>query len=259
MLGIFDSGIGGLTVVKELLKRHSGASFVYLGDTARTPYGNKSPDTIIEYALEDAAFLVTKGATVIVIACNTASSYAADVLRATYPDIPVFDVIQPAVDAAAAMPEQCIGIIGTKATIASGVYETRLRAANPDLRAVSAACPLFVPLVEEGWTDRPETETIARVYLAPLLEKSIESLILGCTHYPLLFKVIRKVVGDGVSILDSPSALLDHMERELSIPEGGEQNMYFTDNNEYARYFRDWFGRPFVARRADIDSRDRGV
>lgn len=259
MLGIFDSGIGGLTVVKELLKRHPDASFVYLGDAARMPYGNKSPDTIIEYALEDAAFLAARGATAIVIACNTASSYAADILRAKYSGIPVFDVIQPAVDAAVAMPVKCVGVIGTKATIASNVYETRLRAANPELRAVSAACPLFVPLVEEGWIDRPETEMIARAYLAPLLEKNIESLILGCTHYPLLFKVIRKVVGDSVSILDSPSALLDYMERERLIPEGGGQNMYFTDNNDYARYFRDWFGRPFFARRAELGSRDRTV
>lgn len=254
MLGIFDSGVGGLTVVKELLKRHPDAAFTYLGDTARTPYGNKGADTIIRYAKEDAAFLASKNADAFVIACNTASSYAADILRRLYPSMPVYDVISPAVDAAAASGASRIGVIGTRATIASGAYERRLREARAELAVISASCPLFVPLAEEGWTDRPETELIARSYLEPLLVQNIDALILGCTHYPLLLDAIRSVVGDSVAIIDSPSALLERLERDgLPFP-CGEQEMFFTDDNDYGRYFRDWFGRPFVSKRAELSS-----
>ena len=214
MLGIFDSGIGGLTVVKELLQRHPQASFLYLGDTARTPYGNKSKNTIERYAVEDARFLVSQGADALVVACNTMSAYAMDALSAAFPSFRIYEVIAPAVLVAARTSKGRVGVIGTRATIGSDIYAARLRSARPDLDVTSVACPLFVPLVEEGMLDARETKMIARRYLSPLRQKQIDTLILGCTHYPLLQDVIRERVGRRVRLVDSPSAVLDVIERE---------------------------------------------
>ena len=191
MLGIFDSGIGGLTVVRALLRSYPQTPFVYLGDTARTPYGNKSPDRVRQYAIEDARFLLERGATDIVIACNTASALALDVLRSTFHDTRFFDVITPAVSAVVSSSWYKVGVIGTRATIGSDIYASRIATAKPVVEVTSIACPLFVPLVEEGWVRFPETKRIVRRYLSPLRQKQIDALILGCTHYPLLESVIR--------------------------------------------------------------------
>lgn len=251
MLGLFDSGIGGLTVVRELLRRAPNASFVYLGDTARTPYGNKSAEAIRRYALEDAGFLVGQGATAIAVACNSVSAVAMDALHETYPQMRFFDVITPAVEAAMVLKPKKIGVIGTRATINSGIYERELSVGAhgnapddaPDdatgahyhvpLQIYTAACPLFAPLVEENWINRSETKRIARTYLATLKQKQIDALILGCTHYPLLLKVIRATLQKRVKIIDSPSAILDVIARDM--PEllveqkNPRQDYFFTD------------------------------
>lgn len=161
MIGFFDSGIGGLTVVREYLRRFPGAPFAYLGDTARTPYGNKSPETVTRYALEDAEYLVKQGATQIVIACNSASAVATDALREAFPSIPIADVISPAVEDAIHATKGRIGVIATRATIQSGAYQERLKQGSSP-RIFAEACPLLVPLVEEGWLDDSETKRILK-------------------------------------------------------------------------------------------------
>lgn len=255
MLGLFDSGIGGLTIVKELLKRAPDASFIYLGDKARYPYGNKTKETIERYALEDVAFLVEKGATDIVIACNTASSLAQDVLGAKFPTVRFFDVISPAVEEAARLTKKKVGVIGTRSTIESGIYDRRLK--EKGLEVVSAACPLFVYLVEEGWINKPETQRIARTYLATLKQKQIETLILGCTHYPLMQKVIQQALQKRVRIIDSPSALLDAVERdapELLRPASPpRQEFYFTETSPQTDIIASrWLNRPVEGRLATL-------
>jgi glutamate racemase len=259
MLGIFDSGIGGLTVVKELLRRHPQAGFVYLGDTARTPYGNKSPDTIRRYAVEDARFLVDKGATTILVACNTVSAVAMGELQAAFPNIKFFEVITPAVRAvhnAYRITHNrpfTIGLIGTRATIDSGIYERELlHDTRYAIRVVSQACPLFVPLVEENWMDKSETKRIARAYLEPIRRQQVDSLILGCTHYPLLAEVIRSSLQKRVKIIDSPSALIDVVEREAGNALGdGKQEYYFTDPSALTDAIATrWLGKAIKGERA---------
>lgn len=203
MIGIFDSGIGGFTVVravKQLLPHHS---LLYFGDTARTPYGNKSADIIIDYSLRNGEFLLKKGAKMMIIACNSASSVAAERLREEF-DVPVLEVIQPAALKAVSLSRSGrIGIIGTKATIKSGVYDRTITALKPKFRTFSQPCPLLVPLVEEGWINKRETKMIIRRYLHPLKNKQIDTLILGCTHYPLLKKLIQARAGKKITLIDS--------------------------------------------------------
>ena len=207
MIGVFDSGIGGLTVVRALIEQLPACDMVYLGDTARTPYGSKSPETVTRYALENAQFLVDQGAEVIVVACNTASSVAVERIRAAH-QLPVFEVILPAVRLALeTSPGLRIGVIGTRTTITSGVYDKRIREVRPDARVFSAACPLLVPLIEEGWLKKPETKKIVKTYLMPLRVRQIDTLILGCTHYPLLKETIQRRIGRRVSVIDSAAAV----------------------------------------------------
>lgn len=234
MLGIFDSGVGGLTVVRELLERHPRASFVYLGDTARTPYGNKSPENIIRYSLEDAAYLISQGATALIVACNTASSYAIHDLKKHFPGFPVFEVISPAVTNALAVTHGKIGVIGTNATIRANIYRDRL-CRDSDVEVNQVACPLLVPLVEEGWIENEETRSVIAHYLGPLKRHGIDTLILGCTHYPLLKKQIASFMGPDVTIIDSASSLIAEIERlapELLTDHGrSSQRFCFTDDN----------------------------
>ncbi|MEA1901260.1 MAG: glutamate racemase, partial [Thermodesulfobacteriota bacterium] len=183
MIGIFDSGIGGLTVVKAIMENLFGYDIIYFGDTARTPYGTKSSETVKKYALENTEFLLSKGAKIIVIACNTASSVATESVAENF-DIPIFEVITPAVELSINTSHKpCIGIIGTRATVKSGIYEKKIKKMNPHARVYSKACPLLVPLVEEGWLNKPETKMIVKKYLHPLKVRQIDTLILGCTHY----------------------------------------------------------------------------
>ncbi|MDI6808221.1 MAG: glutamate racemase [Candidatus Eisenbacteria bacterium] len=202
-IGVFDSGVGGLTVVRELMRSLPGEGIVYFGDTARVPYGSKSRKAVTRFSVENAKFLLRAGVKMIVVACNTASAFALPVLRKSVP-VPVVGVIQPGVFAASkATISGKVGVIGTLGTIGSKAYEKMLRKKNGELSIFSAACPLFVPLAEEGWTDHEVTKAVAEEYLAPLRARGIDTLILGCTHYPLLAGVISEVMGDHIVLIDS--------------------------------------------------------
>ncbi len=192
-----------MTVARALEAAMPDRGIVYFGDLARTPYGSKSAETIIRYSLENSRFLLDQGARMLVIACNSASSVAAAAVRAEF-DVPVFEVIEPAVARAVAVAGNGrIGVIGTRATVASGVYEKKIRAAAPGAKVFSVPCPLLVPLVEEGWLSRRETRMILRRYLAPLKRKQVDAIVLGCTHYPLLADEIRARAGKRVTVIDS--------------------------------------------------------
>ncbi len=214
-IGVFDSGIGGLTVVRRLMERLPGEHIVYFGDSARVPYGTKSAETVTRFSVENARFLIRRGIKFLVVACNTASSVAMPVLRGRF-DLPMTGVIEPGVSAAlAATRNRRIGVIGTSATVASGAYEKMILEADPRCGVVSGACPLFVPLAEEGWTDGSVVEQIAHVYLDPLLESGIDTLILGCTHYPLLKETIAGVAGPDVTLVDTAEETVGLVRRML--------------------------------------------
>ena len=202
-IGIFDSGIGGLTVVKEIFRHLPLESVVYFGDTARVPYGSKSPKTVETFALEDIFFLLTQNVKILVAACHTVSSVVLDSLVARL-HLPILGVVDPGVRAALKTTRnRRIGVIGTQGTVASGTYEKKLHLKDPAVNVFSQACPLFVPLAEEGWLDGDVTERVARIYLEPIRAQGIDTLILGCTHYPLLKPVIQGVLGPGVKLIDS--------------------------------------------------------
>lgn len=216
MIGVFDSGIGGLTVVRALLEKLPGYDMIYFGDTARTPYGPKSRNTVIGYAIQNTEFLLSRGAKVIVMACNSASSVATDRLKAEF-DVPIFEVISPAVETAIEVSNsKRIGIIGTRATVNSGIYKQKIIEADPAANVYANACPLLVPLVEEGWLKKPETRMIVKKYLMPLKVRKIDTLILGCTHYPLLKDIISQKIGKRVHIIDSSLAVTGKIERFLA-------------------------------------------
>ncbi|MEA3429306.1 MAG: glutamate racemase [Thermodesulfobacteriota bacterium] len=237
MIGIFDSGIGGLTVVQAIIEELSGYDIVYFGDTARTPYGNKSPETVVKYALENTGFLLSKGANIIVMACNTASSVATEKVAERF-DVPIFEVITPAVEFAVKTSKKSrIGVIGTRATISSGIYEKKIKQMNPDVKVYSFPCPLLVPLVEEGWLKKPETRMIVKKYLHPLKVRQIDTLILGCTHYPILKNIIQQKVGKRVNIIDSSIAvagkvkdfLENHVEIDSRLDKKGVCRFFVSD------------------------------
>ncbi|MCF8240580.1 MAG: glutamate racemase [Melioribacteraceae bacterium] len=214
-IGIFDSGIGGLTVVKKIASYLPSESIVYFGDTARVPYGSKSNDTVIEYSLQDARFLLSKNVKLIVVACNTASSVAIDALRNEL-EIPVIGMIEPGAKMALETTKnERIGVIGTYATINNKAYSNQLQQLNNKVEVFEKACPLFVPLAEEGWTDHKATYEIAEEYLKELRDKKIDTLILGCTHYPILSKVIQEVIGNDVTLIDSGTAASGIVENHL--------------------------------------------
>jgi glutamate racemase len=202
-IGVFDSGMGGLTVVAELIRQLPHESIIYFGDTARVPYGPKSPDTVLRYSREITSYLKGEGVKAVVVACNTATAHALPTLRAEY-DMPIVGVIEPGARAAAAATKtKRVGVIGTAGTIKSGAYEKEIMKLLPDAEVTAQACALFVPLVEEGWTDSEPTRAIARNYLAPLVSAEVDTLVLGCTHYPLMKTVIGNVVGRDVRLIDS--------------------------------------------------------
>ncbi len=202
-IGVFDSGVGGLTVLRELRSQIPDESLVYLGDTARVPYGTKSPPTVLRYAHEAANFLLKKQVKLLVVACNTASAVALDELMKRN-QVPVVGVIEPGARRALEVTRNGrIGVVGTEGTVRSAAYERALRAERPDVMVHAAACPLFVPLAEEGWASHEVARLVAREYLAPLLEKNIDTLVLGCTHYPLLKQMLQEVVGPDIQLVDS--------------------------------------------------------
>ena len=214
-IGVFDSGLGGLTVVRALRARLPHESLIYFGDTARVPYGPKSPDTVRRYAAQITDWLLSEGVKAIVIACNTATAHALQHLQATV-TVPVIGVVEPGARAAVAATTQgVIGVIGTSGTVASVAYERAIQALSPTSTVHALACPLFVPLVEEGWIDHPATRLIAHEYLATLAGLRVDTLVLGCTHYPLLSSVIADVIGSGVRLIDSAEETAAATQRVL--------------------------------------------
>ena len=214
-IGVFDSGIGGLTVVRELIARLPSEEIIYFGDTARVPYGPKSPDTVRRYSREIGDFLRAESVKAVVIACNTATAHALPMLREHLP-VPVIGVVEPGARAAVAATRSGeIGVIGTVGTINSGAYERAIKALAPEARVDAYACPLFAPLIEEGWLDTPATRLIACEYLRPLAAARIDTLVLGCTHYPLLKPLLAQILGPDVCLIDSAAETAAETARVL--------------------------------------------
>ncbi len=214
-IGVFDSGLGGLTVVREIKRLLPNEDIIYLGDSARLPYGIKSRRQIVKFSLLNARFLIKKKIKALVIACNSSSANAYHALKKRL-DIPIIDVISPVSgEAGKRSINKRVGIIGTRATIGSGAYEKEIKKANKEIKVFSQQCPLFVSLVEEGWLDNDIVRSVVRRYLEPLKRKKIDTLILGCTHYPLLKKIISYEVGRSISVIDSGPSAAHFLKKEL--------------------------------------------
>ncbi len=238
-IGVFDSGVGGLTVVRALTELMPRERFIYVGDTARVPYGNKSAETIRRYGVEIATFLKKRGVKMVVVACNTVSALAMPEVRRAL-TVPALGVIEPGARAAlAATRSGRIGVIGTDATINSQAYAEALKRLDTKAKVFSAPCPLFVPLVEEGWIHSPVTWQVARHYVEPLLKHKIDSLVLGCTHYPLLKPVLKKVVG-GVELIDSADetakAVRSRLEQDGLLASFGRGGVEFFSSDDPAKF-----------------------
>lgn len=261
MIGVFDAGLGGLTVVRSIRRLLPGYDIIYLADTARAPYGDKSLDTGARFATENAAFLLRQSIRFLILACPTASHIAAlPVMRDSR--VPVLDIIGPAVrQAVAATKNQAVGVIGTRATVASGEYERRLKALNPSLRVVSAPCPLLVPLVEEGWSGRAVTTMIVKRYLLPIRSRQIDTLILGCTHYPVLKPIIQRKIGRRVTVIDSAESLAtalktylhSHPRVDATLSRKGRLRICVSDETEMTRVLAEKIlGMPVAPERVSI-------
>lgn len=235
-IGIFDSGVGGLTVLKEIVRALPQEDTIYLGDTARVPYGTKSPETVTRYARQITAFLVQRDIKLLVVACNTASAVSLDALKETF-DLPIVGVIEPGARRAAAVTRTGkVGVIGTAGTIKSSAYSKAIKRINPEIQVVTRACPLFVPLAEEGWVDNEVARLTAHAYLEGLREEGVDTLVLGCTHYPLLKGIIADVMGDDVKLVDSAeetahtvAEILGRQEMLRPEAERGNHHYFVTD------------------------------
>lgn len=228
-IGVFDSGVGGLTVLKVLRDMYPEVDFIYLGDTARVPYGNKSSQTVIRYSLEGGEFLVSEGVDLLVVACNTASSYALESLRESL-TIPVFGVIEPGVKRAiSSTKSKRVGVIGTRATVSSNTYKKLLEAHGVEV--FQKACPLFVPLVEEGILEGEIARKVVAHYLKELKDKEIDTLILGCTHYPLLKPLIEEFMGEFVKVVDSAESTALEIMPYVKRSGSSTLSLYFTDHS----------------------------
>ena len=254
-IGVFDSGLGGLTVATELMRQLPAEGLLYFGDTARMPYGPKAPSTVRRYSREIASFLEAEGVKAIVVACNTATAHALTALRAEL-HVPVIGVIEPGARAAvAATRSGNVGVIGTAGTVRSGAYERAIRELAPDARITAQPCPLFVPLVEEGWTDTEATRLVAREYLQPLREAAVDTVVLGCTHYPLLKPVLGEILGAGVRLIDSAAETAAETRRVLAAkgieaPPTAEPLRRFVasdDSSQFLRLGQRFLGRPLDA------------
>ena len=250
-IGVFDSGVGGLTVVKELIRQLPNEDIVYFGDTARVPYGIKSKETVIRFSIENILFLLKNEVKLICVACNTVSSFALPVIK-RYFKVPIVGVISPGVrEAVYATRNKRIGVIGTKGTIKSRAYETEIKQLDPSVKVTATACPLFVPFVEEGCLSGSAVREIAENYLKPLKSAKVDTLILGCTHYPLLKGMIKQVMGKNVTLIDSAEQVSIEVNRILAA-EGllnkagrGNQHFYVSDNPEwFSSLAKTFLGRP---------------
>jgi len=261
-IGVFDSGVGGLTVLRALTQGLPDERFVYLGDTARLPYGTKSPHSIRRYALQAAGLLRDRGVKCLVVACNTASAVALDVLQEEFAPVPVLGVLEPGAAAACrATRSGRIAVIATESTVRGGAYEAAIRRRLPGAIVTSQACPMFVALAEEGWTDGPVAEAVAHRYLDELFgrEPQPDSLVLGCTHFPVLAPAIRNVVGPQATIVDSAettatalAGILDGAGLRAAGGQAGSVRLLATDGAErFARVGGIFLGRPLVA--ADVE------
>lgn len=252
-IGVFDSGIGGLTVMHALMERLPSESLIYFGDTARVPYGPKSPETVTRFAFENVELLTGYAVKAVVVACNTATAHALPALQERF-DLPVVGVVGPGARAAAAATRTGrVGVIGTHGTIGSRAYERSLEALRSDLVVTSRPCPLFVPLAEEGLLDHPATRMIADEYLAPFLDDGIDALILGCTHYPLLKPVIGAAMGEAVRLIDSAEETAREtaglLESEGLARAGGEASHRYLVSDLPDRFLE--VGRRFLGERID--------
>jgi len=254
-IGVFDSGLGGLTVANELMRQLPAEGLVYFGDTARVPYGPKAPSTVRRYSREIASFLEAEGVKAIVVACNTATAHALAALR-TESRVPVIGVIEPGARAAvAATRSGNVGVIGTAGTVRSGAYERAIRELAPGARITAQPCPLFVPLVEEGWIDTEATRLIAREYLQPLRDAGVDTVVLECTHYPLLKPVLADLLGEGVRLIDSAAETAAETRRVLAArgieaPAATQPVRRFVasdDSSQFLRLGQRFLGRPLDA------------
>lgn len=241
-IGVFDSGVGGLTVVKELIHQLPAEDIVYFGDTARVPYGIKSPDTVIRFSIENILFLLKQNVKLICVACNTASSVALPVIKNHF-QVPIVGVITPGVkEAVHATQNKRIGVIGTRATIKSRAYEKEIKKLDASVKVIAAACPLFVPFVEEGWLEGEVVLKVTKTYLQPLKQARVDTLILGCTHYPILKSVMKRVLGKEITLVDSAKQVALEVKERLTCvgllnrSGHGKQKFYVSDSPE-------WFNR----------------
>ncbi len=263
LIGVFDSGVGGLTVVAALRRRLPAASILYLGDTARLPYGTKSRRTVLRYSQANVDFLERRGVDALVVACNTASAMALDDLVVRTPH---WGVLAPGASAAVASAGRHVGVIATESTVRSGAYEHAIRRLNPKLRVSQQACPLLVPLVEEGWEDDEITERIVARYLEPLLRAKVDTLLLGCTHYPLLRGVLARVCGPGVTLVDSAESTSLTVEQRLlqagwqggSAPHAPSVRLFATDaGSRFAKLAERILGEPVALEWIDVNQAER--
>ncbi len=242
-IGVFDSGVGGLTVVKQIMKVMPHENIVYFGDTARVPYGTKSKEAVTKYSKQNVRFLLSKDVKAIIVACNTASSNSLDALRETF-DVPLFGVVVPGVEEALrSTKNKKIGVIGTAGTVRSGAYERMLHERDAEIKVFSKACPLFVPLAEEGWTENEVARQAAKNYLTELIELDIDSLVLGCTHYPLLKRCIGTTVGESVRLVDPAKAtakrVMRFLEERSLLNENdqiGTKQFYLSDSTDMFQF-----------------------
>lgn len=263
MIGIFDSGVGGMTVARAIEQICPEYPLLYFGDIARTPYGSKSSETIVRYSRNNTDFLLEHGACIIVIACNSASSTASDTMRQHY-QVPILDVITPATSKASDISKNGrIGVIGTRATVKSGIYPKKIQEVRPDAQVFSSACPLLVPLVEEGWLSRRETKMILRRYLHPLRLKQIDTLVLGCTHYPLLKHMIGPRIGKRVTLIDSSVEMALHvrdflhdnmeLQEKLRRSQGTKSRFFVSDSTDAIHGMAaKIFGRPMELEKVNV-------
>jgi len=238
-IGVFDSGVGGLTVVKELIRQLPFEDIIYFGDTARVPYGIKSKETVIRFSIENILFLLKHEVKLICVACNTVSSFALPVIKSHF-RVPIVGVISPGVrEAVYATQNKRIGVIGTKGTIKSRAYEFEIKQLDPAAKVTATACPLFVPFVEEGWLRGDVVIKVAKTYLRPLKEAGVDTVILGCTHYPLLKPVIKEVLGENVTLIDSAQQVAVEVKKILAAEDilnkgrKGKNKFYVSDNPEW--------------------------